>query len=568
MPKTFDVVGAERTTRIVVDDISGGLSTRSFPHLIADNELAIADNVVFTRDGIASKRPGNVNYGGGNGATGSGSAILAMTRFYAGTPVAGSLIVHSGANLYKGTDGTGAFAQIMNGLSAAQGANFAQCYDPDADAGAGAVVLVVCDGARIPQLWDGAATSAVKTGSAGGVNYLPVGRTGNPITPAYLCNWGPYLVYAGEPTEPSAIYISDALRPERFNGYGLEDSAGTQYTPYFPAGRNTDLGIITGLAVVGGVLLIFYTSGIVACTNTGTYGAFEFEFSRLACAAGCVAPRSIAIFEWFVVFFGGDKFYATDGLTVVPLPDRVPSIYSSTNTAIYPPEMKTKNSVVGVRRSQQYWASYDVTGNGVPTAVAVFDFRANGGWQYGAQSGGAWSRWPTGMAVSAAIECRGPGDNDQLFWGSSQADLVAQHDTGVYADFGESIPCEVRAKSFFLDRPIWPKTIQAVYPLLLYPAEGNEYTGIVTPYVAMDQQLDFSPPVNVDVQEAGGVYGVKDYGAFNYGSAQNIVTGVPKGYPAQPALGYSVAPGCTESSSNPFNCIGFVCEVTIDEPAP
>ena len=556
------VPGSANTARVVIDRLDGGWSTRTFPHLLGDSELFVADNVIFPRDGIVSKRPGNVNYGGGSGATGSGSAILAMTRFYYGTPPTGKLIVHSGSKLYQGTDSSGAFASIMTGLSTSNPAHFVQVYDPDADAGAGAVVLIVCDGARVPQLWDGTTASAVSTAAG----FLPKNPAGNPITPQFVCNWKYNLVYAGEPTDPTALYISDALRPERFSGYALTDSGGTNYQAYYPAGRNTNLGVITGVAQLGQALLVFYTTGIILGVNTGTYGAFEFEWYVLSATIGSPSPQSIVSFDSHIAFFGGDRFYATDSNTVVPLPDRIPSVYSSTVTSTFPPEMKTKNTVVGARRGQQYFASYDPIGLGVQSRVAVFDFQANGGWQYGALTGGAWSRFPTGMPLSCAIECRGPGDKQQFFWGSSSTDLVAQYDTGLFSDFGNPIACEIRAKSFFLDRPIYPKTIQGMYLLSVFQAT-TAFTSTVIPYVVLDQAQDPGPPVQIEVPASGTQYGAAEYGTFQYMATNTIAQVNSKGYPAQPSQCSSFAPGCTESSTNPFNLIGFVVEVTTDEPA-
>jgi hypothetical protein len=535
MPGAFQVQGNERTFRIVIDKLDGGWSTRTFPHLLQENQLFVADNVVFNRDGLVSKRPGNINYGGGTGKTGSAQPSLAGVRFYYGNPVAGKLLVQSGGNLYQGTDSTGAFASIMAGLSTTQPAAFAQMYDPDA--GAGSTELFVCDGSRIPQLWNGTTASAVQTGFVGGVQYLPNGRTGAPITPKYAVVWNEHLVYAGEPTEPSAVYISDALRPQRFTGFAFTDSAGSPYIPYFP-------------------------------------GAFQYQFSRVSSSIGAVAPQSIVSFDTFVVFFGGDRFYATDSTTVVPIPDLIPSVYANTAQSVFPSEMATKNSVVGARRAQQYWASYDVIGLGTPTRIVVFDFAANGGWTFGGAvtigvtNGGAWSRWPTGMALGWGIECRGPGDKQQMFWGSSQADVVAQHDTGVYSDFGNAIALEIRAKSFFLDKPIWPKTIQGLYPLLVYAVQGAAYSSTITPYVVLDQQQDLAPPISVPITPNATAYGVGEYGTFTYGASNQLAQVNPKGYPGQPSQCFSFSPGVTENSVNPFNLIGFVVEVTVDEPAP
>lgn len=208
-----------KTARIILDDIGGGRDTRAFPHQLNDNELAVADNVVYYRDHIASKRPGNVLYGGA-GVTGTGSRILSGTRFYSGVPTSGKLIVQSGGKLFSGNDNTGAFTQLTGGtgFSTTQPASFAQTYDPDASGG-GATSLIVCDGSRIPQEYNGASVAGVSTAAG----FLPNGRTGSPITPKFCRKWGLFFVYAGEPTEPGGLYISDGLRPQHFTGFSFQD---------------------------------------------------------------------------------------------------------------------------------------------------------------------------------------------------------------------------------------------------------------------------------------------------------------------------------------------------------
>lgn len=568
MPTTFPVLDSDRTVRIVVNELTGGWSTRSFPHLIDDSALYVADNVVFNRDGLISKRPGNVLYGGGSGATGSGKPIQALGRFYFGNPQVGRLMVHSNGKLYQGTDATGAFALVANGLSTVRPAQFTQMYDPDMTSGA-ATALIVVDGLNVPHVYDGVNYVPVQTAAAGGSEFLPTGRTGAPLTPAYCTNWGEHLVLAGEPTEPTGLYISDALRPERFNGYGLLDSAGTPYTAYFPAGRDGTLGVITGIYNVGPYLVILFTSGVVTAINTGTYGAFQYEFATISRSTGCVAPQSVVPYEGFIVFFGGDRFYATDGNTIVPLPDEIPSVYANNSQSAFPSEMQNKTGVVGVRRGQQYWAAYDNVGTGENGVIAVFDASANGGWSFGATSGGAWSRFSSGMPLGAAIECRGPGDSQQLFWGSSTSDRVAQFDTGPYSDFGAPIALEIRAKAFFLDKPIWPKKVSGLYLIGAFPTQGEQYTETLVGYVVYDAETDTGEPVEISVAANGVTYGSERYGTFDYGSgASQIIQMTAKTYPTQPSIGYAIQPGCTEESTNPFNLIGFVMEVTVDEPAP
>jgi len=561
---TIDPSPGPVSERIALTDIAGGWSTRSYPHLLKSNQLVVADNVVYYRDGLVSKRPGNAVYGNGTGKIGTGTPVLDMTRFYKGTPPTGTLVAHSGTGLYSGNDVTGAFTAINAGMSASARATYAQMYDPDFNAGAGGTALFVADGNRIPQTWDGATFVAVQTGGV----YLPNGRTGAPITPAFVADWNHVLCYAGEPTEPQALYISDALRPERFTGFSFIDSAASSYIPYFPGGRDSTLGPITGIRALGAHLVIFYHSGIVIGINTGSYGAFQYQFGRISSSVGCKSPRSIVAFDTFLAFHGGDKFYATDAQSLYPLPDELPTLYANNSRSVQPPEIKNNATVVGVRRGSQYWASYDSTGSGLSDKIAVFDLAANNGWQYGQQEGGAWARWPSGMRLNCGLECRGPGDTFQVYWGSSADDTVYQHDVGTYDDAGAPISVEVRAKSFFLGRPLGSKSVLSLYCMMVYDLRAGAYVSTLQPYVWYDAQQDVAPTSSVNVMNPGVLFGTRIFGTFTFQPTVTSIQLSPKAFPSNQGPGLSISPGVSESSGNSFNIIGFVMEVVTDPNPP
>jgi hypothetical protein len=565
------VPDTERTVRLEINELRSGWNT-DYPHVIPDDALYVADNVVLFQDGLISKRPGNLYYGqggGGNGKTGSGSPILGMTRFYPG-PVgttAPQLIVHSGTKLYKGTDATGAFAAIgASNPTASRGCTFEQMRDLDMTSG-NAVGLFVCDGVNIPHVYDGVNYVAVQTGG----NFLPTNaNTGQPITPRFCLNWGEHMVYSGDPNDPCGVWISDAGRPERFTAFSLTDSGGVSYTAYYPGGADGRMGPVTGIGLVGPFLVVFHFQGVVAGINTGTYGATQYQWATISPGTGCCASKSIVSFDTFLVFFGGNRFYATDGQSVVPLPDRVQSVYSTSSTSAFPSEMvaTSKPSVAGVRSGTRYWAAYDAIGTGQNNRVAVFDFGANGGWAYGSKSGGAWTRWPTGMPVSCGIECRGPGDAFQTFWGSSTGDLVAQHDAGTFGDFGAAITCEIRAKAFLIDSACKPKTIECLRIVGVYPTSGATYTDNLTGYVVLDLANSVAPGVAVGIAPSGTPYGSLQYGTFKYGASQQIIEMTTPTYPQREMIGNFVEPGVIESSTNPFNVLGFIVDAIVDNPIP
>ena len=454
-------------------------------------------------------------------------------------------------------------------MSTTQAAQYSQMYDPDNASGAN-VTLFITDGSRTPRRYDGTNFGAVQTGGV----FLPLGvQSGVPITPLYTCTWGYSLVYANEPTDQSALWISDQLRPERFTATAITDTAGSTYIPYYPGGKNSNMGVITGVIAFGSYLIIFFTAGIVTAYNTGSYGAFQYVFTTISRTTGCTAPRSIVAMDFAVVFFGGDRFYCTDGFQVYPMPDQIPTVYSQANVSQQPPAINNPTTVVGARNGLQYWASYEtVSGNG-QTQIVVFDGQANGGWQYSAGSGGAWSRFPSGMPMAWGVDCRGPGDaaTFPFFWGSSQADVVAQFDaTGsANTDFGSAITFSICTKNFYLERPANPKTVEGVYPLIVVTANAN-YTFALQPYLIFDTGAQYNfTPLTYDAVGPGSLYGVAKYGTILYNAQSFYELFNAKSYPNQlptAPVGFSFALGLSGSTMEPFNVLGFEADLLIDEP--
>lgn len=579
MPATLSKVkDSDNTYRAVVTKLGGGWSTASYPTEIADNECQVLDNFIRLRDDVWSLRPGNINYGSGTGATGSGVASLAGTRFYFGNPVVGQLCVQSGGHLYTGNDSTGAFTSRNASLSSTQPATFAQMYDPDNTSGA-ATSLFICDGSRIPQIWDGTNFIPVQTGTP----FLPVGTvSGVSIKPLYVTDWNYSLVYANESTDPTAVWISDQLRPERFSGTSLTDSALQTYIPYYPGGRNSSLGVITGIRMYGQYLIVFYTAGIVAGYNTGSYGTYQYVWTTLSRSLGCTSPTSIVAMDMGVFFFGGDRFYMTDGQYLYPLPDKPQTLYNNDSTSQQPPEITNATTVSAARRGLSYLAAYQSNqGNTFQDRVACFDTQAAGGvtWQpvggTAVSSGGAWSRFVSGMPMSWGIECRGPGDVKlyPFFWGLANADTIAQFDAPMSAntDFGNGIFWEIRTKSFFFDQPQNPKMVTEVWPITVFPTSQN-FVFTTSPYIYTEAGTTYPfTSTNATITASGTLYGSgAKYGTFEYEAAtsgfkEDADGSWPICAPNNPS-GLWVAFGASGTASNPFNIIGFEAELLIEEP--
>jgi hypothetical protein len=457
---------------------------------------------------------------------------------------------------------------LASGFSTSATPTFTQVYDPNATT-ASKIVCIICDGSRIPYYTDGNTVAPVTT-TAG---YLPVGvQSGTAIKPSIAYLWGYSLVYTGDSSDPGAVYIADAMSPETFTGYSFVTPNGANsYIPYYPGGQNGTLGAVTGLASVGANLVIFFTAGVVVAVNTGTYGATQFQFFRVSSSTGCTSTKSIVEFDGFVMFFGGDRFYGTDAQYVYPVNDEEADVYSYMSRSAQPPAIKNITTVVSVRRGSQYWASYDTTGSGMQDTILVFDIGANGGYTFGPdsrQNGGAWSRWPSGMPLSAACSCRGPGDTGQVYWGNSTKDQIYQHDIGTFSDDGAPIAFEMRSKYFAFDKPVNPKTVQALYVIGVFDVPGAGYSSTIIPYITIDTDVDQAQPIAFTINQQSILYGgLSNYGGSStYGTPGSYQQQTGKGYPAYPPKGQYIGVGVTETSVNPFNVLGFVLEATIDAP--
>lgn len=560
MPIIVPEPSADKTKYLLIDNLQGGWSTRSYPHRIRDDQVQTLSNMMHTRDNIWTVRSGNIKYGGGSGATGSGVACKSGYRFYSGNPPSGALYVHTGPNLYEGNDGTGAFTLVSNALGTTYPASFAQMYDPDAS-GSGitpGASMFVCDGVNVPRIVQSTSIANVNTGSG----FLPVGVvSGASIKPRFVCDWDYHLVYANEPTDPCALWISDALHPERFTGTALISSNGTTYIPFYPGGQSASLGVITGIVPFGQYLIVFFTAGIVIGYNTGSYGAFQYVWETISRTLGCPAPQSIVAMDDAVFFFGGDKFYATDGQSIAALPDELPTIwdYSGQQTA---PDIATITTVSAARRGPMYMAGYTSAsaGGSHNNRVLVFDTAANGGWQFPSNSGGAWSQFGPGMNFAWGQECRGP--NDELlgypfFWGSSTTDLISQFDPSpdVFTDAQVTnvpITWEIITKSFYLDAPFNKKTITGLYLLLAFNNASNPYSITVNPFIEIDSQttVTFSPQT---ITVPTGV-------------SETYVKCYPAGGSTEWPQGHGIAAGASgNTSTGSLNIVGFMLEFIVDD---
>ena len=207
--------------KVYYADLGGGRNTRKDSHALARNELAASINTWMFAGHTVGKRPGSTPAISTTGATGSGAPCKGMATARFGNVT--SVIEQSNNALYTARPGVDTtYTNIGSIGGSANPIQVAQMYDPTLSANAAFIV----DGVDVPKTWKGPGNSIATVGTA------PLNHSGSAmITPTCVATLNNSLWYAGEPTEPTAVYVSDPNTPESFTFGG--QLPGASYIAYF-----------------------------------------------------------------------------------------------------------------------------------------------------------------------------------------------------------------------------------------------------------------------------------------------------------------------------------------------
>lgn len=300
--------------RIVIPSVSGGLwldEGRDFAS--PPDSLLIADNVEYLRSGGVIGRRGRTKLN--TTALDGGDPIRALWRHYPRTGTKNTLaFVDVGASVtaYKADDSSGTFASATASLP--DDAHWAFANWPAKNKTF--LVSGVRDGTGTGGLreWNGTAVSAV---TAGGTNEVT------------LTNLGPYI------TLHKSRLFATKLSELNFSVYASENNGETVWLSASQLSVNDPQGgLVTGLSSFFDFLLIFkQTSLFRFIGSVGTGAAAQLA---LYSDYGCVAPSSIAVTPYGVLFVGRAGVYLTDGVNPNPpelsLPIRSLFVSRSTQT--------------------------------------------------------------------------------------------------------------------------------------------------------------------------------------------------------------------------------------------
>lgn len=584
MPTPFGKGPLDGQIYVAYQDLAGGRNTKKDPHALDRNQLCLSDNAWSAQGNTIGKRPGSVSIGNisalalgaiSAGTTGSGISTSGMVegRFFDVT----ALVVQGGGNVLYGAPlalpaaSVGVNQWVSIGRISGGTIAAAQLFDP-LGSGSSDGTLFIVDGVDTPKAWNGPGNPLTPLAT---INLPQKNGAALPITPRFVATLFSSLFYAGEPTDPSMVYISNPFNPQLFTTNILVPTNTITSSTYIgaPVGRGDGVngGNITGLAPMGGAMIVYKESSIYALTQVGVIGDLVWGTSVVSSSVGCVSPRSLVPFDTFHVFLGIDGVYTFDGYQTRRISDNNPDLFDGPAAQIL-----NRTTAVAVRFGNRYMIWFD---NGSGSAIAP------GTTPLGYCNVGAWfdfskldaDGFPTvgtisNMNVSGVAPLRGAADLGNFAWSDALVDRVGLYNATingvpVYADFGNLYTVTIEGKADFMadvwadEGPIDVKQVDSVHLLMSFPLimQGQQYT--FTTMITFDQFNSFNASALTQPlpNPSGFVVGIAVIGTATIGTGvftpafQDVY--VPQ---QQPAEGTIVQVEFQETSSLPWTCLGYL----------
>jgi hypothetical protein len=564
-------------------DPSGGLNTKRDVHALDRNMLAVSINGWPAYDNVIAKRPASSFYvntsTGATGMGGTGTTIVATRWVIAGVSTT-VLLAQNGRKLAFAAVGASSWTNIVTSMGVgALRIHVAQMYDPLTAANQ----CFICNGVDLPWMWAGPGNTALTQTSV--ANGLPVnngGATG--ITPRFVTTVGnnSVLVYSGEPTSPTAVYISNAFYPQAFT---QSASSATNYPgsyqPYligFNDGVNG--GSVTGITSLQGNIIAYKESAIYRGQFVNIYGtSFGFQWQTVSATRGMVAPESLASFDTYNVFLSNDGVYYTDGYQIQQISANVPTFFDGSLNG-YGPLCLSYPTAVGVRCGSRYLIWYD---RGLPSASGIAaGYPTSGVWfdfskpdidllPQAGEMHGALSQYPftATMPVAGACQLNGPYDTGLFVWTSATADQVALFGSG-FLEFGGSIsttfagpadrfPQIARDSAFFDFKHIHSARF-AIAAALAGQQQLTFNATFTTDFLLTTSASGLTPilPGSGGSTFGSGTFGSSTFGSGTGGTVYGPVTIIPD----RTTDGRMIQTMIQESSTTEWLLLGYVLEVS------
>lgn len=416
----------EQAVIVQYADLGGGLNTRLDPHALQRNELAESINLWSAYDNAIAKRPGSVAMVTTNAAIpGAVPPLLSISegRF---NDVTYLIVLDSAMTIYAAPDdGIGVWVNIGSAGAGAKYLQTAQMFNPKSQQDQ----VFICDGVSIPQTWAGPGHTLNPVDVTAG--HLP-GKYNSttPITPQFVKTLGnnSHLFYSGEPTNRSAVYISDPFYPESFNNAAMQVTTDPRLGSYQPAviGNNDGVegGFVTGMESLGSAMVIFKESALYSMVQTTLLGEVPaWQVVQIFNGAGNAAPRSLARFSTFISFLGVDGVYVTDGQSAQQISGDVPTFFDSSLNGVAA-DIDRRERSIAVRHGMRLLLFFCTELSEYPNQGLWFDFTKQ------SRFGNPIAGEIRGMNVAGAVSLRGGGDDGNVAWVSATQNAVRRFGVG------------------------------------------------------------------------------------------------------------------------------------------
>lgn len=470
-----------------------GLNNRDASIHIDDKQASDLLNVHFDNRGAITKRNG---YTALNATAIDTNPIKSLFPFYKSDGTK-KLLATSGTSIYDVTSGTPA---TVKSVLSGSGQRFTSAIYLDK--------IYLLNGNTTDGLmkWDGT-TFATVTGAPNG-KYLVVHKN--------------RLYIAGDPSNPSRLYMSDIGNPESFPSLNFIDI------------DTNDGDVITGIAEHLDSLVIFKERGIQVLRGTGpqNYTLVDSHQSH-----GTVSHWSIAQVMNQLFYLSRDGVYAFDGKSIHLMSDDIRgSVLGLNNNAAWNQQFLV--NACGSEYKNKYWLSV-TEGNGQTTnnRTYVYDITHK-----------AWTRYDLSISCFSLFQSATSATYD-LYSGDVTQGFVYHQDTGT-SDNGANINAYFKTKDFDFGVTSHFKSYKGLF---FAAQQQNQSYAINIQYIQDLGKQSKIIPLNLGGSNASK-WGTFVWGVDPWGAVPNVAKGTTAVSGASRFLSFKVF----DNSTNPFCFFGWV----------
>jgi hypothetical protein len=441
----------------------GGLNNKYAPMHINDDQSPDLMNVVFDELGAITKRNG---YTALNAAQIDGNPITSMFGYYQSNGTR-TLIATSGTSVYKWT--SNAWQSIKTGLSA-NSARFTFTTYLDK--------LYMVNGNTLDGLmqWDGLTFSKVATTPA-----PPAGK--------YVVVHKNRMYLAGDPANPSRLYMSDLGSPTSWPALNFVDV------------NTNDGDKITGVSEHLDGLVVFKERSIHVLRGTDPSNYVMFDAHQ---GAGTVSHWSIVQASNLLFYLSRDGVYTFDGHHVKLISDFITgSVLGINGQPVW--NQQYLNMACGVDYNHKYWLAVPEGLYSTNNRVYVYDYIHNN-----------WTRFDIPISCFSLFN---NGTTLTLYSGDPIAGVVYQQDIGG-DDNGSTINAYLTTKVFDFGAPGHFKSYKGLF---FYAQQQLQPYTINVTCVGDFGRIGKTVPMNLGAGNPT-TWGNFTWGNSPWGAFQNVVS--------------------------------------------